>query len=523
VGAAVSFLRYLGYALIAVGVSAAALAAVAGPFGVLRDLRHPMILAAVGYLIASGGAGRWVLIERMKNALAAPLFPWVLTLAASMIFVRIKILEWWSGAISGIDFSHLDYASWSTAQGRFMEIPIIADHPTYLDMFGNHYSPIMFIYVAARYLWDSPAATLVVHGLSLAMAIPVLYSLALKFVDRVSASLLVLTYVFCGSAAATLQFDIHHESFFVLGIGLIFLGAYSGIGWLLVGTLISLLIKEDAGLYVGFIFLCLAWFQPHRRWLNSGLALVSFAWLVFAVKVGMKWHQPEVLHTPAFYFAFWQRYGASYGEVARTMLTHPHWVLADLVLNPALYKNLLPWSFLPLASPLGLTALVPALVLSTASVTQRGFGLYYGIVLVPIFFTAAAEVLGRFQNTKRRHSLAIVMLGLSAFVGGSFLRFPQPSEDFVLWRRASETINKVVPSAQLVWVQSGLLPYLPYETRWRRIESVSSLPPAKNDALVFYRGLKTDSIEVPWERLDAKLAEHGYRKIHDDGRLLIFR
>jgi uncharacterized membrane protein len=522
---AMKVLRKILAGLVGLGLLSALVTAAAGPFGFLRDLRYPLLFASLFYLFLSAVERRWAWGEKIKRILEHPCFPWGLTAAAGFVFARIKILEWRSGDISGVDFSHLDYAIWNTAHGRFMDVSILSSHPTFLDMFGNHYSPILYVHVLARIIYDSPVSSLLVHALSLAAAVPVLHALARKLTDGLSASVLSLVYVFCGAVAATLQFEIHQESFFPLGFGLVFLGLFSRFGWAVLGAVVVLAVKEDAGIYLAPLFFWAAVLYPARRWASLAMGVASLAWLVFALKVAMPWHQPPAMGTPSLYFFLWEKYGTSYGQVAVSMLKHPHWVAADVFLNPSLYKNLLPWGFLPLASPLGLIAFPPAAILSTATAypPMRSFGLYYGIVLVPIFFAAAAHTLGRFRSVQRRWQAAWLLFGLSAFVGGAFLRFPAPKPDFAQWLSVGAKIEEALPGEKLIWVQSGLLPYLPYGTQWRRIDNIASLPPAGNGPLAFFRTLKADSIEVPWEQIEDRLAAKGYRKVAEEGDLRLFR
>lgn len=515
--------RALGLGLLAVGICAALVAATAGPLGPLRDLRHPLLVATLGYLLASFAQRAWLWPERIRSVLEARAFPWGLAGLTAFVFCRIKLLEWWAGGISGVDFSHLDYAVWSTAQGRFMEVPIAAGYTTWFDFFGTHYSPILYAHVLARALYDSPLAALFVHALSLAAAVPVLHALAAHLLDRTSAALLTLVYVFCGAVAATLQFDWHHESFYPLTLGLLFLGLFrrGGGGTVLacLGLAATLAIKEDAPVYLAPAMIWLA-ILYRRQWkLPAAFALISLVWFVFVMKVGIPAHQPQQTGNPA-YLTVWLRYGTSYKEVALNMLTHPHWVFADLFLNPAFYKNLLPWGFLPLASPLGLVALPPALVLATGTGPAHTFGLYYGIVLVPFLFLAAAHVLGRIR---RRWRVAAAMLAASVFIGGSYLRFPAPSPEFPRWREAGALIREWAPAAKEVWVQGGMLPYLPYETSWRRIDRLEQLPAPGAGIIAIYRGLGNGMLDLGGAELGDRLRALGYREVQREGNLSLFQ
>jgi hypothetical protein len=280
-----------------------------------------------------------------------------------------------------------------------------------------------------------------------------------------------------------------------------------------VGAALAFSVKEDAGVYLFPAFLLLAWFFPRRRISCLLLSLVSLAYTVVALKVLLPLHQP--LHASPYYLPMWGRYGHSFRGVALAMLTHPQRVIWDILSNKDLYKNLLPWGFLPAFSPFGALALAPLAVASTASGVQRSFGLYYGIVLVPFFFFAALQVLRRM---KHRRSAALVLLALGAFLGGSYLRFFRPLPFYPELRQAAAEVSARDPG-ETVYVQSGLLPFLPYGTRWRRIDSLDQIPPAGHTAVALFAGLSQGSLPEPFPELGRMLEKKGYHLQEEAGRL----
>lgn len=483
------------------------------PFG---SIRYSLLAAALFFAAASIASKKVWRGEQLERILSAKHFPWALAALAAVIFVRIKFLQWPAGQISGVDFSHIDYAIWSTSRGRFMEIPVVGTQLAFSDFFGNHFSPVLFFHVAARWLVDSPLSSLAVHALGLAAAIPALHALAKRIVDPVTASLLTLAYALCGAVASTLQFDLHQESFYPLAFAVLFLGLY-GRAWMLwAGWLLALSVKEDSGVYLFPIFLFLAWKFPARRRHCLALSVLSIVATILTLKVLMPMHQPP--QAAFYYLPMWGKYGGSFKEIAMGMATHPHWVAWDIVGNKDLYKNLLPWAFLPLLSPFGLLALPPIAVSATAAGVQKSFGLYYGIVLVPIFFFAAAHALSRFR---RRREIALVALALSAFVGGSYLRLPPPLPFYDELRIDAESAAKL-PAGEIVYVQSGFLPFLPYQARWRRIDGVAELPPAGRGIVVLYDGLAQGSLPLPPAELRAHLLALGYGE-SVQGRMRVYQ
>ncbi len=459
-----------------------------------NNLRYPLLFSAIFYVVACLSSKTILFRDRIENSLNSPLFPWCVSVLAAIVFARIKILQFYAGEISGVDFSHIDYAIWSTTRGQWMGIPILPHNQSFLNFFGNHFSPILLIPVAVRWIWDSPLSSLVVHGLSLAAAIPIFWKLANQYLSSIYASALILIYVFCGALASTLQFDIHQESFFPLAWGLFFLGIRGKAWHLVLGAILILSVKEDAGIYLFWACLVLAALQKQKRWMLLPLSVLSLVFTYMALKIWMPMHQPEQTGVP-YYFTMWANYGSSFQEVIWKMLTHPHWVISDIFSNKALYKNLLPWAFLPFTHLAGIMALAPLAVSSTSSGVQKGFGLYYGIILVPIFFYISCLAL-----EKKKRKIFWVGFGLicSLFVGGGFLKFPKPLE---YWGELESAVKKTAGiEGQTVWVQSGMLPFLPYETRWRRIDGLNQLTNPEVVEVVFFEGLeKSTVLESPNE------------------------
>jgi uncharacterized membrane protein len=478
----------------------------------INNLRYPLLFIVILAGIFSYLSKSLWRKEEIKNILCSKYFPAALTLGTIVLFFKIKLLQFSAGEISGVDFSHLDYAIWSTAKGNFMKIPIVPDATAFTDFFGNHYSPILLVHVFFRWLVDSPKTTLFVHALSLALAVPVLFSLARSYLEKLPSAVIVLIFVFCGSVASTLQFDIHQESFFPLAWGLFFWGYRTHTWKLFLGAILVLSIKEDAGIYLFWASLVLALFAKEKRILLLAVGSFSLIYTFVALKILMPMHQPDSALVP-YYFTMWAKYGSSFQEVILNMIKHPHWVISDLVLNKALYKNLLPWAFLPLMHPFGFIALAPLVVSSTALGVQSGFGLYYGIVLVPIFFFVSCIAL---KNSKYLWRWLAVALCCSAFIGGSYFRFPKALE--FLPEVESMAKKLALENSKEVWVQSGLLPFLEYDDRWRRLDSIDQLNSRSSAEVVLFEGLEQSSLTGDARQLDSALEEKGFHLVERTGR-----
>lgn len=476
-----------------------------GPFGKLDNIRYPMLASLVFYGIACLFERKFVLIKKVEAVLSHRWFPWAVFLLMSFTFVRIKWLEYAGLHISGVDFSHIDYAIWSTLQGRFMEIPIIPQQPTYNDFFGNHYSPILFVWVVARWLFDHPFSALVVHALALSSAVIPMHSLAKEQASPPIASILILTYLFTGITASTLQFEMHQEAFYPLGLTLFLYGLAQPNRWLAVaGFLLTLSIKEDAGLYLfgtGFVFFLI---HKKRRWESLVFSIAGLAVAILTYKVLMRLHQPPNPPMEAYYLPMWSHYGNTVGEIILTLINKPHWVLYDLFANKSFYKLIFAWGLLPFFSRYTLAAIPPLLVLVTAKGAPHHLGLYYGAVLLPFFFFASMRALAWLKNTNASLKLvwiwAFLAFAFSAFVGGSYLRFRTPSPIF---DRIPDIQKKVAGLKGTVYVQGGLLPYLKYDTNLRRVDDIKISEDA--DFYVIADGMSTGPLFSDIKELKDKL------------------
>lgn len=479
-----------------------------GPFYQLDNIRYPMLAWLVFYGISCAIEREFVFVKKVEAIFSARWFPWAVFGVMTFCFIRIKWLEYVGFHISGVDFSHIDYAIWNTLHGRFMEIPIIAKQPTYDNFFGNHFSPILYVWVAARWLYDHPFTTLVVHAVALAAAILPMHAMASKQTGRPIASILVLTYLFTGITASTLQFDFHQEAFYPLALTILLYGLSDpNRFYVLAGFLLTISIKEDAGLYIFGTGLVFAIIHRKRRLESLFIGLAGLAYTGLAYKVFMPMYQPAEKTMEAYYLPMWSHYGNSVGEIVKTMLLKPHLVLADLFGNKSFYKLIFAWGLLPFFSRYTLAAILPLIVCVTAKGAPHHLGLYYGATLLPFFFFASMRTLAWLKNTNASLKMvwvwAFLAFAFSAFVGGSYLRFREPNPAYA---QIPEMQRKVAGLHGIVYVQGGLLPYLKYAQNLRRIDTVDIQPDA--DFYVLADGISTgplfDDVKVLQDKLNAK-------------------
>lgn len=507
-----------------------------GGVGPLNNIRYPLLVAVISYLAHYFGAKDFLGKEELERWLRRPTFIFHYFFVLSALFVRVKYCDWRALRISGVDFSHIDYAIWNTWQGRFM-LPSITEHSSYLDFFGNHWSPILYLYVAARAMFDHPFTSVFVHAISLALPVfPIFFLAKEKFTNLYYPLAFVVIYSFAGITASTLQFDIHFESFYIFGfLTLLYFLTTSRFSrtnvilGVLGSTLFCLSIKEDAGVYIAGVGLYFALFVSTRRLVGLSLFVCGLLYSWVAIKLLMPLHQPAVAATQTYYLPMWQKYGDSFGDILLGMARNPQVVLADMFFNKSYLKQLISFALLPIFSPALFLSFAPLFIASTASSAAQYFGLYYGAPLLPFLLFGAMDGLRRIQ---RRYSLTVAnyfllfTLAYALFVGGSYLRFFPASNlwseiditnDWLRSRLSQETTSSTV------LIQGGLLPYIqPYSDKYKRLEDISAI--AAGGSIILSKDLSMAPSGHSFGEVISYLesADSFSKNKSFDGRILIF-
>src|SRR6185437_3913379 len=161
---------------------------------------------------------------------------------------------------------------------------------------------------------------------------------------------------------------------------------------LVIACLLALSTKEEIPLDVALIGLSVVVLQRRAR-LGWGLVALSVVWLVSELAI-MHIASPLV-QSPT--VARYSEFGATPGQVALYVLTHPAQVVRDYVFSPDrivyLRTLLAPVAYLPLFAPLTLLIAVPALAINMlSSYAPMYSGIYqYNAEIVPVLIVAAIE------------------------------------------------------------------------------------------------------------------------------------
>lgn len=359
---------------------------------------------------------------RLWVDLAAPvLLAAYLVCALYLAFLRHAALHTYL-----FDLGFFTQLLWNSAQGSWLHSSLKPD--TFL---GGHFSPILIALAPFVRIWPDARMLLIFQQISLAVAILPGY-----FVQRRTqpafAPLLVIAFVL-----NPLLHQVASAEFqgIMLAVPALALALYAletnkeKVFWFAI--VLTLLVREDMGIYVASIGLYLLALRKRPVWQGLILVVVGAAWVV-AIPTYVF---PYFAGSPYPYTNLFQEFGESFGEIAINLARNPlllitRWFEPDKL--TALWRLLYPMAFLPLLAPGQQILWVPGLLalLTTSEPEINTLGGWWVAPLLPLLWFAAAHTLRQLVGTSLRVA-AGVMVGaaLLGFVltsqfpgGGHFAR-----------------------------------------------------------------------------------------------------
>jgi uncharacterized membrane protein len=284
-----------------------------------------------------------------------------------------------------------------------------------LNLFGDHVSFIMLLFVPFYWLWPGPETLLVIQAMVLALgAIPV-YLLARTILRSQWFALVPSLAYLLTPALGWLNLENFHPD--CLEVPLLLFALYFVVcgRWrpYLVMVCLLLTVKEDMvlvlvplGLYVA---LC------HNRkmgLLTAGLAVVWFVVVFFGAQPKLSGALPGSLDS-------WRIPFGGFGGLIKTAFGRPWEVIAYMVTADKvryLFQLLTPVLFLPLLTARTLV-IVPVLFFNLISNFwyQSNLQYHYHSSIIPVFCVMALLALERFKGLKLRRALVVVALLAAAF------------------------------------------------------------------------------------------------------------
>jgi uncharacterized membrane protein len=337
----------------------------------------------------------------------------------ALIFSFVTVTRHFMFRTHALDLGYYVQLAWSLARGHGPYVSLPEMHA-----WGDHLSPIMYLFVPA--FWLLPGATVLLVGQSVALALgalPVFGIARHRLRNERPAAAFALLYLLNPSLHGINVRDFHAAA---LSIPLLLAAIYFaeiGRSWLFMGAVIlTLMCREDAALPVIGLGVWLA--LARRRWL-AGAATSLGALALLAVEI--RWVIPHFRNEPYVHLWRYARFGHSLGEIALTILAHPLRTLGDLFTGGRLVylaAMLAPLGFLPGLGGWDLVGALPALaqnLLSSDPVLFNHRAQYQAFVLP---FLVLAAIAGYWRLAVRRPGhWPVAILGV-AFVLSLVLSSP---------------------------------------------------------------------------------------------------
>ena len=269
---------------------------------------------------------------------------------------------------------------------------------------GGHVAPVLFLLAPLYAVFRHPLTLLFVQSAALALGAWPVYRLARRELDIASVAVgCAALYLLQPALAYTNLFEFHPEVLAVPALLFAFEALRRDrLGPMSLWTALALLTREDVALVVLAMGLLAASVPGPRRW-TLALTLAGLAGVSLLLSFGVV--MPVFGSGQTDYARMYARWGNSMGGVLGGVARDPLRALAELFATPGdpgdtrlklLYHFhlLLPFGFLPLASPATLAVALPVLLehFLSSRPSQHSIVFHYTALVVP--FVSAAAVMG---------------------------------------------------------------------------------------------------------------------------------
>jgi uncharacterized membrane protein len=436
------------------------------------------------------------------------------------------------------DLAYFDQALWLLSHGHIPLVTVIGR-----NIFTDHFSPAMVLFVPFYALAPSPIWLIGSHAVALGVGLVALGPLLDEFrlTDRWRQALMV-AYAFNPLLWTAALFDFHMTTlavpFLIVGLTAALrddLRTLTGVSFAL------LLIRDDLGLAVMGLVLIGIMNSEHVR-ARVAVAVVAIAWVLIAGRFGQTVDSPEL----------WQAHYGYLGSTPGVAVHHSVRSLARTAETIWSFGNfttmvawLLPLGFLPLLWPgRALLGLLWVLPLFASARFSAGIlpALHHGVVVLPFLLLATATAITALRSSHRLVDFAgpwvVIALALSslyaadpfsAWIGNT--RAPSPS----LAREALQHVR----SSDAVTATSTLGPHLahrvlllPFPYPFMRGDDLAPLDAsvtrtglrevARIDAVAIYMGFDGSTSRIRRAFLRSPYLSD-FRLVFDRGGLLVFR
>ena len=363
-------------------------------------------------------------VSYLKAPRAGPVTALVAMMAAYIaVFGTLSYQQQSNYGTYGFDMGIYDQGLWLVSHFRNPFVTIRG-----LDYFGHHVNPITLLFVPAYWLGAGPHFLYAVETVWLAAgAIPIW----LLGRDRLRSSWMALglcaAYLLCPSVEWINQWQFHPDALIIAPLMFAYwLATRQRWGWFWVAVAVALSCKEDAGLAVFALGICL-WLRHRERAQGLITAIAGAAWFLVCTKLII----PLANGGGApFYVANFPELGSSISSIIANFVFHPsRWIKTVFARSRWTYYAQLFWpvALLALLEPLVLLIALPQLLINTLSEKGNSYDIHYMLtaIIVAGIFLATVEACAKRGRTPAGRRF-MVGLAVSAALAGNVAWSPSP-------------------------------------------------------------------------------------------------
>ncbi len=312
---------------------------------------------------------------------------WIGVAAYAVLFSFITVTRHFTFQTHALDLGYYVQLTWNLARGSGPYVSLPEMHA-----WGDHLSPIMYLFVPVFWVVPGPVALLVAQSVVLSLGAVAVFAIAKRRLgDERPAAAFAVLYLVNPSLHGINVRDFHAAALAIPLLLAAMCFADARRPWLFgAAAALTLLTREDAAIPVGGLGLWLA--VTGRHWIWGGLlACGAFGLLVAETRYVLPYFRGEPY---GHHLVRYSHLGRSVTEIVATVLLHPLRTLGGLLTADRilyLFVMLAPLAALPLLAPADLVGALPALgenLLSRDPVIYNPRAQYQAFVL-PFLIVAA--------------------------------------------------------------------------------------------------------------------------------------
>ena len=316
---------------------------------------------------------------------------WLFVLAHFLVLGVSASVRHLGGHSSFYDLGVMDNIVWQTIHGRLFFYPQYG-----MSYFGDHFAPILFVFVPLYAIWAHPLVLILGQALALALGGLFVHRIAIVHLGRERADggvdaepprravwALTLLYALNPSLLHVAMFDFHPVALMIpLSLAAYYCYLTRTWPWFVVSLVLLAACQEEAPITVAAFGLFMLVFgeTTSQRWFGAVTSLAASLYFVLVMEVIIPAFQPNAMSAGWSYVSRYAHLGSSKDAILRAIVLHP---VDTLVRSFAIYKLetllelMLPLGLLPLLGWRALLVALPSLAYTYLSARPNQFVIRY--------------------------------------------------------------------------------------------------------------------------------------------------